>query len=471
MRHSMHIRGSSLGRTARSRNALAPVAVAALVAAMTASCSIFDTDVTNPNAVSEDALDAASSAPPLVNGLAASVTRALTGVYGPYSVGSDELTWVGSREHWGWLDAGDVSFPLNEYIDTSFPFMTEARWLSNYTIEKLEGFDQASTLRDRSGLARSYIYGAVAYITIGDMYDDFVLGSDRTEPAPPVGAQNMAVMYDSAVAFLDRALPIAVALNNNTLRAQILGLRARAKHAKAVWALLKPARATPSNPLVNNPGASADATAALAIMSGNYAFKLLPVTGSTASISMASEMNSRQEIRAGDVYVNPADPNRPTTIAAGLAGIKLRDPVTNQPDAVLARTIDECCRVSSTTLTPFTIVSAKEMHLILAEAALAQNNTTEFRTRINSARALEAMPPWDGTTPAARDMLIYSRQVYLFLQGRRLHDMYRFGVKDAKWLPSNIASKKACFFPIPAIERRTNALVNELPEARPTYCS
>src|SRR5690349_6680159 len=133
----------------------------ALLAIGVAGCSVFDTDVTNPNAVSEDALDAASSAPPLVNGLAASVARSLTGIYGPYSVGSDELTWVGSREHWGLLDAGDVSWPLNEYIDTAFPFVSEARWLSNYTIEKLEAFDKASTLVDRSGLVRSYIYGAI----------------------------------------------------------------------------------------------------------------------------------------------------------------------------------------------------------------------------------------------------------------------------------------------------------------------
>jgi starch-binding outer membrane protein, SusD/RagB family len=459
-----HIGAPSLGRV------LARISAAALIAAATASCSVFDTDVTNPNAVSEDALGEASSAPPLVNGLAASVTRALTGIYGPYSVGSDELTWVGSREHWGWLDAGDVSYPINEYIDTAFPFVSEARWLSNYTIEKLEGFDKESKLRDRTGLVRSYIYGAIVYITIGDMFDDFVLASDRTTPAAPVGADNMGVMYDSAVAFLDRALPIAVALNNNTLRSQVLGLRARAKHAKGVWASLKPARATPANPLVNNAGANADATAALALMSGNYAYKLLPVTGGAASISMASEMNSRQEIRAGDVYVNP-DPARPTTVAAGVAGIKLRDPVTGQPDPVLLKTIDECCRVASTTLTPFTIISAKEMHLILAEAALATNNATEFQTRINAARTLEVLPAWGGTTPAARDMLIYSRQVYLFLQGRRLHDMYRFGIKDAKWLPTNIAAKKACFFPIPAIERRTNPEVGLLADARPTYCS
>ena len=436
---------------------------------LASACSIFDTNISNPNAVSEDALGDPASAPPLVNGLAASVTRALTGIYGPYAVASDELTWVGSRENWGFLDAGDVSNPLNEYTDTAYPFVSEGRWLSNYTIAKLEAFDKAGTLRDRAGLARTYLYAAIIYTTIGDMYDDFVLASDRTQPAPPIGEGNMVVMYDSAIAYLDRGLTIATAVNNRDLQTQLVAMRARAKFSKAVWQKLKPARTTPSNPFVNDAGANADATAALALMSGNYRFRLLPVTGGTASISMASEMNSRLEIRASATYINP-DPAKPTAVAPGIAGIKLKDPVTGAADPVLAKAIDECCRASSTTLTPFTIVSAKEMHLILAEAALSQGNATEARTRINAARSLENLAAWDGTTPAARDMLIYERQVNLSLQGRRLADMYRFGLKDEKWLPANIASKKACFFPIAAIERRSNPHAPQPPEARSASC-
>lgn len=449
------------------RSARALVAGAAVVAA---SCSVFDTNISNPNAVTEEALGDPASAPPLVNGLAATVTRSLTGVYGPYSVASDELTWVGSREHWGFLDAGDLSSPLNEYTDTAYPFISEARWLSNYTIAKLEAFDKAGTLRDRSTLARTYLYAAITYVTIADMFDDFVLASDRTAPAAPVGEANMRVMYDSAIAFLDRGIPITVAVNNRDLQSQLLALRARAKQARALWGLLRPNRAVPANPLINDSGANADASAALALMTGNYRLRLLPVTGGAASISMASEMNSRQEIRAGAVYVNP-DPARPTTVAAGAAGIKLKDPVTGQSDPVLLKAIDECCRVASTTLTPFTIISAKEMHLILAEAALATGNAAEVRTRINAARSLEGLPAWDGTAPDGRTMLIYSRQVNLYLQGRRLADMYRFGIKDEKWLPANIASRKACFLPIPAIERRSNPQAPQPAEARPASCT
>ena len=40
------------------------------------------------------------------------------------------------------------------------------------------------------------MYGAVIYIVIADMFDDFVVGSAKTEAAPPVGASNMSSLYD-----------------------------------------------------------------------------------------------------------------------------------------------------------------------------------------------------------------------------------------------------------------------------------
>src|SRR4051794_2977636 len=179
---------------------VATIAAAILVAA---ACSMFDTEISNPNAIDESALGDPASAPTLANGLNAAVTRMITSVYGPYSVASDELTWVGSRENWGLLDGGDVSDPLNEYNDAAYPLASEARWLSNYTIDRLEGFDKTGVLRTKSDLARTYVYAAVTYITIGDNYDDFILASDRTKPAAPLGEANMLQVYDSAIVYLD----------------------------------------------------------------------------------------------------------------------------------------------------------------------------------------------------------------------------------------------------------------------------
>ena len=444
----------------------------AMILGAISACSMFDTNVTNPNAIEENALGDAASAPTLANGLNAAVTRMITSIYGPYSVASDELTWVGSRENWGLLDGGDVSDPLNEYNDAAYPLASEARWLANYTIDRLEGFTKDGSLRNPTDLARTYLYAAITYITIGDNYDDFILASDRTKPAAPLGEANMLQVYDSAIVYLDRALPIAKSANSLDLQSQILGLRARAKFAKAVWKLLKPARTTPANPLINDPTANADAVAALAVMTTGYRYRLTPTTANTGTNNIGSEMNSRQEIRAGGDYINPDPARNNLQPLLGIAGIKLKDPVTGQPDPVIAKAIDDCCRAaSSTTLIPFTVTSWKEMQLMLAEAALASANDAEFKTRINAVRSVDALTPWDGSTPSARDMLIHERRVNLFLQSRRLHDLYRFGLKADRWLPTSVAARKACFFPITAIERQSNPLAPQPTNLRSASCS
>ena len=452
-----------------SRLRVRAVAGVLLLGALVSGCTIFDTKIENPNAVDEATLGDPFSASTQANGLGAAVTRALTTIYGPYSVASDELTWVGSREHWGQLDVGDVSDPQNEYTNAAWPLMSEARWLSDYTINRLEGFDSAQTLRNRADLARTYVYAAIAYITIGDMYDDFVFTSDRLVAAAPVGEAGMTVAYDSAIAYLDRGLVIAEALKSVPLQQQILGLRARAKFSRAVWHKLKPARTTPADPLVNDAGANADATAALALMSSDYRFRLTPATTNTGTNNIGSEMNSRQEIRAGGEYVVP-DTIRSSLVLAGIAGIKLRDPISGAPDPRIARAIDDCCRVSSTTQLPMTMTSAREMRLILAEAALARGSVDDARTQINAVRALDALPAWDGITPAPRAMLIHERRVNLFFQGRRLHDHYRFGIPADRWLPASVASRKACFFPVATIERQANPLTQQPATDRSSYC-
>ena len=451
------------------RGAARRVAIVALGLTL-GGCTIFDTKVENPNAVEEGALADPASAATQANGLGGAVTRALTSIYGPYAVASDELTWVGSREHWGQLDVGDVSDPQNEYTNAAYPLMSEIRWLSDYVIDRLEGFDKEGTLRNRADLGRTYVYAAISYITIGDMYDDFVLTSDRLVAAAPIGENNMTVAYDSAIGYLDRGLVLAQALNNTELQRQMLGLRARAKFSRAVSLKLKPARTTPADPYINDAGANADATAALALMSGDYRFRLTPTTANTGTNNIGSELNSRQEVRAGGEYINPDPTRNNLTPLAGLAGIKLVDPISGAPDPVIARAIDDCCRVSSTTQVPMTIVSAREMHLILAEAAIATGNIAEARTRINAVRALDALPAWDGVTPTPREMLIHERRVNLFFQGRRLHDMYRFGLVADRWLPTSVAARKACFFPVATIERQSNLLAPQPATSRSSYC-
>ena len=110
----------------------------------------------------------------------------------------------------------------------------------------------------------------------------------------------------------------------------------------------------------------------------------------------------------------------------------------------------------------FTALSVREARLIVAEGALAAGDTTTFATQINTLRALNTLPAWNQATPQIRadSLLWYERQVNLYLQGRRLADMYRFGIRAAKWqLSSEAVTQPGRFLPITARECLSNPLI------------
>jgi starch-binding outer membrane protein, SusD/RagB family len=429
-----------------------------------AGCGLFDTDVSNVNAVTEEALADPTAAASMVNGLGGNVHLAINGLVGISGAASDELQWAGSREYWNLLDGGDIGDPVNEYSNGTYPYVSQARWQGDFTVKALEAF--GANLPNRADLAKAYIFAGMAYLIIGENYEDFIIGSDRTTSTASIGEANMQVTFDSATAYFTKANALATTLNNAELQRQALGLRARAKFSKAVWAKLRAPRGFPAAPLVNDAGASADAAAAVALMTSAYTFKFTSTAQNNSGyFNTGFEMNQRLELRAGNPYVNGTN----TVVTAGIAGIKLNDPVSGTPDATLAAAIDACCRQTTGQFLGYTVTSAREMYLILAEAALAAGNTAGFTTNINLARAINSKPAWAGT-PSAQDMLIHERRVGLFLQGRRLHDHYRFNQPADKWLANNAATRRPCFFPISFDERTQNELAPKPAQDRPTAC-
>ena len=441
-------------------------AMALLASVLLTGCGLFDTDVKNVNAVTEDALTE-TAATSLVNGLGGALQNAINGIAGVSGAGSDELQWAGSREYWNLLNGGDVGDPVNEYSNGTYPYISQARWQGDYTVAKLEAY--GTKIPNRADLARAYIFAGAAYLYIGENYEDFIISSDRTVAGANIGEANMRITHDSAIAYFTKAVTLATTLNNVELQRQALGLRARARFSKAVWGTLRAPRGFPANPLINDAGATADATAALAVMGGSYVFKLTPTAQNGGGyFNTGFEINQRLELRAGSAYVNGTT----TTVTAGIAGIKLNDPVTGAPDATLAKAIDFCCRLASTQFVGFALTSSKEMYLILAEAALAAGNTAAFTTNINAARAIDAKPAWSNT-PVAQDILIHERRVGLFLAARRLTDQFRFNQQDPSWLPIRAVTKRPCFFPISFDEATQNKLAlasGKAAQDRPAAC-
>ena len=143
-------------------------------------------------------------------------------------------------------------------------------------------------------------------------------------------------------------------------------------------------------------------------------------------------------------------------MVGGQPVIVLADPVSGQPDPALRARIAQMINAGLTV--PMIVVSAREMHLILAEAALARGDVPTFTTQVNAVRAFTpGLPAYTGAGVDPQALLAHMRRVNLYMQGRRLADMYRFGERDPRWQQTSFAyTRRGCFFPITQTERGSN---------------
>ena len=434
-------------KTLRARRIPRAVFLAASLMTFVACSKLLD--VTNPNNVDESALDQASSAVPLTNGVLASLNLMLSGTTVPYSVATDELDWIGSRDAWFDLETGGLANYLNEFTDGAFPAVGQARYLGDVAITRLEKYNADGLLPNKLTLARTYLYAAVIYTSIADMYDDYAF-SNKTEAAAPIGRAAMGTLYDKAVDYLTKAQALAATGSDGPLKYNILAYRARVKHAKAVWQKITPKGQAPASPFVSDAGANADATAAIALGSGDQKFTIISNQESTNGINIWFEVNGRNEHRVGAAYTN------------------LIDPVTGAKDVTTQALLAQF-KAFGTSAGVFTITSTRELRLILAEAALAAGNSADLRTQINAVRALDSKGDFTGQV-TDDVMLKHERKAQLWLMRRRLSDMYRFREKDPKWANNpnfeSAFSVPGLLFPIPNVERLGNPCI-----ADPSKCS
>ena len=404
-------------------------------------------EVENPNNLIEGDLTNPAAASAMANGLEASVTRAQGQILKIYATASDELTWVGSRDAFQQLDFGNTTNPFNEFTDGAFPFVAEARWLADNFVGRLEAFQSEGSLTEPENLVRTYLYKAVIYTTIADMFDDFAF-SDRTEASPPVGSDNMSSLYDAAIDALNKGMALT---SDGELTAQLMSMRARVKYSKALWGKLNPVgNVNTSDPLVNDAGALADAEAALAMMTPDWRFELDADAGAGLANDTGGWVNSRLEMVFSDVYVQR------TADGTKVDWVAFVDMIDGVVHPFLGSFIPTW--VADRDYPDMTITSAREMHLIIAEAALASGG--DFTSAINALRSLDGLSEYSGQVDA-QDLLIESRQANLFIQGRRLADMYRFGLTSPNWIPESDAVRTpGSFLPITAIEIRANPFLN-----------
>jgi hypothetical protein len=310
-------------------------------------------------------------------------------------------------------------------------------------------------LSDPDDLVRSYLYAAIAYDRIADWYEDAVVGSDHMEAAPPVGEANMYKLYDTALGYVNQGLALAQGESNQERELEFTAMKAQIAFHAAVWHILHPSGApvsgVPANPLVNDATANAAAEAFLAMSpSSDWTYRFT-YSSSSVSNNMATVTNEDiYTILSPSVAVMDASGKHPKAPWSAV-----NDPIDNIPDPSLVDAIQEF--TNGAFYSPLTVVSTREMHLILAEAALAQGDMATFNTQINDVRSIYAsLTPYSGQIPA-QDILIHERRANMFLQGSRLGDLYRFGIKSPDWQSTTAAYTHAGqFLPIAYVEQLSN---------------
>lgn len=418
-------------------------------------------DVENPNNIQQEDLEDPTSVTAAINGAHGTVTRGLIAMAGPYSTITDEITWIGSRDAWQQLDQGFIADPYNEFSDGAFSFIAQGRWMADEAIRLARPFYDEGSLPDASDMGRAYIYAAVAYMTIADQFDSFTL-SDRMQAAPAIDPANMDSLYHVAIDYLSEAIAVAGAAGDADHEIAARALRARAYQALEIWEALNPAGSVATPVFVSSAEAEADAEAVLAAVDPGWEYQLAPGTRNVAvpgEVGLAYNVNQRQELQLGPTYVNiSAEDN---TELEETDPIALHDPITGADDPILVDRI-AAFYIPNDVLIPYTVASAEEMHLILAENALVANQMLDFATHINAIRSAYGLPDWTPVSGvSAEEILMHERQVVLYLQGRRLADLYRFGIDALEWQASSpAASEPGSFFPITITEIRSNCHLN-----------
>ena len=109
-------------------------------------------EVENPNSVLEEDLGNPKSATAIANGALALVSYSASEMLALYSCASDEGTWIGSRDGFNQIVRGNIGDHNNEFTDSAWEFICEARWMADKAITQLSEFDSADDLDDRESL-------------------------------------------------------------------------------------------------------------------------------------------------------------------------------------------------------------------------------------------------------------------------------------------------------------------------------
>ncbi len=397
------------------------------------ACDELSTEVENPNVVVQEDVERPAAASALVNGVLLQSAEAIGHLSAAHGAVTDELTWRGSFDGVGALDRGILSQSDQRYTSDGYEALTIGRWLGDEAIRVLEEHRANDALTDLGFLARAYYETGHIYILAAETFEEFAI-SDRREPGPIV---ERGQLFQTGIDRLGQAVSLAQESGDPDVELAARAHMARGHWARALWQKLS--GGVPADPLIDNADANALAEAVLGQVGPEWEY-VYDYSPTTLQNRVAFETNSRREVVIENHIIRQDASLRqscwPGNSACEEDGIELLDPIDGVQDPALRREAWDF--FNGFIYSPNVTVSARELHLILAEAALAQGDDDGFAEHINAVRALESsLTPYDPAVHAdidPQELLVHMRRVNLLVQlQRRLLDMYRFGITAPEW--------------------------------------
>ena len=379
--------------------------------------------ITDPGPVDDSVLDEPISHPALVNGMSRALSRALN--YIAYTgaaisrevVASGSLTLFGitTRQRAGLLD------PSTSETDDHWRFAQQARWVA-----------EDGARRMRTALGNEFATSALAaeaLVYVG--FSNRLLGENMCEGVIDGGPiESRSVYHKRAEAAFTEAMTIAAAANS-----QPLLLASRAGRASVrVW-------------LGDWAGAAADASG----VPVGFVYQARYTATELEQYNRIYWSNGNQPYRAHSVvgtfyeayYNSTNDPRVQWKTNPAI-------PLGTQNVPWLFQTKYDKRE------SPITLVSGREMRLIVAESLLRSGNMAGALAAINQTRIDLNLPVWNASSMTeAWGALKRERGIQLWLEGRRLGDLHRWREGNVPGDVEDMTSRNTCF-PIGQTERDAN---------------
>lgn len=459
--------------------------VMAMVAMVALSgCDLLDVD--NPNNLVEESIRQQAVAEGVVNGSLQMMSEAVSSIWQPTAVVSDELYWIGSRDAWQSLDQGDISDPTNEFTDAAFPDLGRAVWTAQNAVEIMDAHfaDPAPLAADDFAYdrARAYMYRGVILMVTVETQEDMTF-SFKMEDGPAVSTGNATIGSEGqhAVPSMDAVMDLAISsletakseferIGETDLAIDATALLARAEMSQEILA----ARYSPSDAPLAFADAVPHAQEVLTAAGAAADYRLnLEYSPSTASCTICSWVSDRKENQFDLSLVEVDDANDVTAIA-------LDDPITGEPDMAVQNAMNQFRGGNyldpGSIYADLSLTTARLMNLIVAEHELATNGGgagSGFEDAINALRDIDNTDAGydfasDGDAANDLDILQHHRRANTLIMGLRLPDMYRWGITtttasapEARWQPgSTTLIAPGTMLPITIIECRANGYLD-----------